>query len=265
MTKYGSHSERIEREEQSALCNSATDSVKQKLGLRLVDVGGIVCSVSSAEKSILINRCFVTQESALSAVENILAVKQVYKDAGIEEFFMHVPESKEETIHNLEKAGMKMSRGWMKFRRGLESATARNPELDIREIGPEYAEDFARIVVPCFDLNEVTIPLLAGFVHHPNIRYFLGFDDGVPVATGSLFVKNGIGHLDFGSTHRDHRGKGFQGAMLAHRINEAIAMEVKELYTATGEAVPGDPQHSYKNIMRYGFKEYYLRQNWVPA
>jgi hypothetical protein len=32
----------------------------------------------------------------------------------------------------------------------------------------------------------------------------------------------------------------------------------------TGEAVPGDPQHSYGNIVKAGFAEAYLRENWVP-
>jgi len=34
------------------------------------------------------------------------------------------------------------------------------------------------------------------------------------------------------------------------------------LVTATGEAVAGDPQHSYKNIKRAGFREKYVRENW---
>lgn len=35
--------------------------------------------------------------------------------------------------------------------------------------------------------------------------------------------------------------------------------------TMTGEAVPGDPQHSYGNIRKNGFAEAYLRENWVPV
>jgi hypothetical protein len=32
----------------------------------------------------------------------------------------------------------------------------------------------------------------------------------------------------------------------------------------TGEAVPGDPQHCYSNIMKRGFAETCLRENWIP-
>ena len=35
-------------------------------------------------------------------------------------------------------------------------------------------------------------------------------------------------------------------------------------FTATGEEVPGDPQHSYANILRMGFEEGYIRENFAP-
>jgi len=37
------------------------------------------------------------------------------------------------------------------------------------------------------------------------------------------------------------------------------------LLTATGEEIPGDPQHSYRNILRYGFEPAYLRESYIPA
>jgi hypothetical protein len=33
--------------------------------------------------------------------------------------------------------------------------------------------------------------------------------------------------------------------------------------TETGEAVPGDAQHSYKNILKAGFRELYSRKNFL--
>ncbi len=37
------------------------------------------------------------------------------------------------------------------------------------------------------------------------------------------------------------------------------------MLTTTGEEVEGDPQHSYKNIVRAGFREAYVRENFAPA
>ena len=152
----------------------------------------------------------------------------------------------------------------MKFIRDTSPATTRNPELTIRKIGLEHADDFARIVVPCFDMAEASISLVASIVNHPHWHLYMGFDGDILAATGAFFYKDGAAYCDWGSTHSDSRRRGFQGAVLAYRINDAIHMGAKNLYTTTGEDVPGDPQHSYKNILRYGFTENYLRENWVP-
>jgi hypothetical protein len=36
------------------------------------------------------------------------------------------------------------------------------------------------------------------------------------------------------------------------------------MFTCTGVDVPGDPQHSYKNILKAGFREDYVRRNFSP-
>ena len=53
--------------------------------------------------------------------------------------------------------------------------------------------------------------------------------------------------------------------MLSARIRYAFEVGCKTISTTTGEAVPGDPQHSYGNITKSGFEEAYLRENLVPA
>jgi hypothetical protein len=55
-----------------------------------------------------------------------------------------------------------------------------------------------------------------------------------------------------------------QRALLAHRCRQAEALGCRRVHTCTGEAVPGDPQHSYNNILRCGFRETYVRGNWAP-
>ena len=48
------------------------------------------------------------------------------------------------------------------------------------------------------------------------------------------------------------------------RLRFALEAGCTTITTSTGEAVPGDPQHSYGNIVKSGFAEAYLRENWVP-
>ena len=78
-------------------------------------------------------------------------------------------------------------------------------------------------------------------------------------------MKDGIGYLDFGATHPDYRRRGSQTGVLNTRIRDALDAGCTSIVTMTGEAVPGDDQHSYRNIARAGFSEAYLRENWIPA
>lgn len=59
------------------------------------------------------------------------------------------------------------------------------------------------------------------------------------------------------------RGQGVQLSLLAARVRLALAGGARAIHTCTGEAVPGEPQHSYANILRCGFSEGDLRANWA--
>ena len=50
----------------------------------------------------------------------------------------------------------------------------------------------------------------------------------------------------------------------AELAKKAIELGCKRMFTETGEAVEGDPQHSYKNILKAGFTESVLRENYAP-
>jgi hypothetical protein len=47
--------------------------------------------------------------------------------------------------------------------------------------------------------------------------------------------------------------------------NDVSELGCRKIFTCTGVSVPGDPQHSYNNILKAGFKEDYIRENYAPA
>ena len=74
---------------------------------------------------------------------------------------------------------------------------------------------------------------------------------------------SGIG---LGATVPSHRGKGAQGALLARRIADANESGARATVTETGRPEPGEEaKHpSYRNILRAGFEEAYVRINYRP-
>jgi GNAT superfamily N-acetyltransferase len=229
--------------------------------------GDATCFGSSTEPSILINRVLGIGSEYAPTLEQLIDIRSIYRDAGISRFFLHViPErAGPEYANLLQQAGYEKYRGWMKFVRGTGDVEPVTTELTITRIGPENARDFAAIVGSAFDFGPGFQPAIAALAHDPNWHLYMSFNGEQPAGTGGLYVRDGIGYLDFGATHPDFRRRGGQTGLLSARIQAAFDAGCNEIVTMTGEAVPGDEQHSYRNIQRAGFEEAYLRENWIPA
>jgi hypothetical protein len=57
--------------------------------------------------------------------------------------------------------------------------------------------------------------------------------------------------------------RGCQTALLRRRIRDAAAAGCETLLVETGERTGDRPSASYRNILRAGFREAYVRPNWV--
>ena len=115
-------------------------------------------------------------------------------------------------------------------------------------------------------MSEAARPWLASLVDRPEWHLYMSFFAGdTPAGTGAMFVCSGAAWLDLGSTLPAYRGRGGQGVVLRRRIRDALDLGCRTLLTTTGEEAEGDPQHSYKNIVRAGFRPVYVRENFVLA
>ncbi len=267
MDDFSLIAERIERAEIADMHAAAPAAVKASLGLELEEIGGALVAIARHEPSILLNRTIGLGVERPASQSSVTQIVDAYAAAGIARYFVHLhPEAKPaELKHWLLQAGLVKYRGWMKFRRGPVAPPLAKTELEIERVGAKHGLDFGAIAAPCFDLSDKVIPLLACLPGRAGWQVYMSFDNGEPAGTGALFIREGVAWFNWGATHRDYRGKGGQSAVLAVRIRDAIDAGCHTLLTATGEAVEGDPQHSYKNIMRSGFEPAYLRENYVPA
>lgn len=230
-------------------------------------IGDAACFVSAQEPSILVNRVLGLGSESTPTIEQLVRIRQCYADAGVGRFFLHVlPGTTGDNIEQLlTEAGYEKYRGWMKFERADGSIRAANTDLAIREVDERNAADFAAIAGNAFDFCEDFQRAIAALGSAPGWRLFMSFDGDTPAGTGALFVSDGMGYLDFGATDPAFRRRGSQTAVLGARIRAALDMGCRKIITMTGEAVPGDAQHSYRNIEKSGFAASYLRENWIPS
>ena len=85
-------------------------------------------------------------------------------------------------------------------------------------------------------------------------RRFVGLREGHVVAAASMSVVDDVAFLSGSATLPDHRRRGLQSALLAHRLREAKLTGATQACVATA---PGS--RSKQNAMRRGFTNFYTR------
>ncbi len=163
----------------------------------------------------------------------------------------------------LEARGLERGWGWMSFSRPLGDPPAVETALRLaRAESPAEAAAFARIQRIAYGLPEEVEPVIA-LAPGRGWECWLALDGDEPAGAGALFMRDGICYLGFGATLPEHRGKGAQGALLAHRIRRAEALGCDLVVTETGERRDDRPSNSYRNILRAGFVEGAVTANWL--
>lgn len=234
------------------LCAAATDAERKELGLYCERHGEVLVLACEADQGILMNRCLGFEPGSAARLEEIIAV---YRQRNIARAFFSVDEEHAAELGPLlEQHGLVRARPWVKFCRDAAPAIPASTELSIRRIGSGDGEDFGRITCNAFDLPPGFIPILARLPEREHWQVFMSFDGDTPAGCGSVHVRGESGWVGFGATDPAFRQRGSQTGVMAARIEQARALGATLLHTETGEAVPGDPQHSYRNIEKAGFR-----------
>jgi GNAT superfamily N-acetyltransferase len=161
----------------------------------------------------------------------------------------------------LAERGFTRDYGWMKFSRGIGPRQAQS-DLVVVKVAPEQADDFAAVVAGGFGMPDWSQPLAANVVGRAGWSCYVAYDADAPAGAGALYVHERIGWLGLGATLPQFRGRGAQSAILAARIEEARRLGCATVTTETGELEEGRPSSSYRNIVRAGFREAGVRENY---
>jgi GNAT superfamily N-acetyltransferase len=167
-----------------------------------------------------------------------------------------------EAVDWLLKKGFELQNVWAKMYRNNSPIKARQINLDIIELGKNEADDFARVMCEGFGMPIHCAPVFAAHSDIPANHVFGVIEGDRIIAVGVLTMVDGIGHLNSMTTLEAWRGRGIQGALFEHSINEGIKLGCKWFATETG-LLPDQVNHSYNNMVRSGFRMAYERPNYV--
>ena len=166
----------------------------------------------------------------------------------------------------LGRNGHERGYAWMKFVRDASPSELPEPAgVEIAEPAAGEGGDFGAIVAEGFGLPDWAGPLFAGLPGRPGWHCYVASVEGRPAACAAMLADDGVAEFGLAATLEPARGRGCQLGLLRRRIADAAAAGCHTLFVETGERVPDRPAGSYRNILRAGFEEAYLRPNWGPS
>lgn len=144
---------------------------------------------------------------------------------------------------------------------GMELGIARNERLAVRIVAPDERERWAQLAAEGWagetEFTDVIEELSRVSAAREGALSFLAELDGQPIATGGLFIHEGVAVLAGASTIPSARQQGAQLAILESRLRYAAEHGCD---LAMMGALPGST--SQRNAERQGFRIAYTRIKW---
>ena len=192
----------------------------------------------------------------LSSISDLEVLEPFYADERV--VVSLDPESRLD--EELRLRGYEPGYSWQKFERGVEPYEAQT-RLQITEA--ELPGEFGAAVAVAFGAPPQFAVWLDALVGRNGWHVFVSHDGDRCVGGGALFAAGSTGWFGIGGTLPEARGRGSQGAIFAARIKRAQELGLSLLVTETGVPRDGQPGPSYRNMLRTGFEETYVRPNYV--
>jgi GNAT superfamily N-acetyltransferase len=164
----------------------------------------------------------------------------------------------------LASAGFVPSYAWMKFVRDPHPPRFATPDsVEVVELTDPGQEPFGMIAATGFGLPAWGAAFFADLPGREGWHCYVARVDDEAQACAAMLIEDGVAEFGVAATLEPARGRGCQLALLRRRILDAADAGCRTLFVETGERVPDRPSASYRNILRAGFEEAYLRPNWT--
>ena len=163
----------------------------------------------------------------------------------------------------LQERGFEHGYAWMKFVRDAHPPRFPAPDgVEVVELVSADEEPFGMIAAAGFGMPPWGAGFFADLPGRDGWRCYVARVEGEAQACAAVLIEDGLAEFGIAATLEGARGRGCQAALLHRRIRDAAEAGCHTLFVETGERVPDRPSASYRNILRAGFEEAYLRPNW---
>jgi hypothetical protein len=255
--------ELIEAEAWADIYRAIPAALAEEHGIAVLDLGAAAaCIVARDVPSLMLNRVVGLGVGAPASPAMLDLADEAF--GGTRYMIPVAPQCQPAELTTwLRGRGFEAGYAWMKFERGPEPPPEVRTTLAVRRAGAGDADAFARALVAGYGMPGWMEEWVAALVGRPCWSCYVAFEGAEPAAAGCVYIRPPVAWLGLAGTVPELRRRGGQGAIMAARIAEAIRAGCTAVGTETGERAGGRPSASYSNIMRFGFREAYVRPNLV--
>jgi GNAT superfamily N-acetyltransferase len=262
--------DQVEAEANADMFAAAPAVLRERFGVGLRRLGAVTLLMASRMPATIFNRAIgLGLEQAASAAD-VRAIANDYEREGIRTWWLHWNPFAQPSGFARELRAMGFTeasrRTWAKFLRGRTAAPGIATDLVISPTTADEAPQVMACVVQAFGMPPVMAQWLAALHGRPRWHMYSVKEADTPVGGACLFIDGERAWLGVAAVLESHRRRGGQGALMARRIDDAIAAGCRYIVTETGEPVGDEPNPSYSNMKRCGFEVVASRLNFeAPA
>jgi hypothetical protein len=252
------------------LYHAAPTSLKAQLGLKVGSVAGTNLLLATGIPDPMFNRAIGLGMRAAATLEDAQEIVESYRRASVRTWWLHwnafaMPAGLPD---RLKAAGFTEPRrkSWAKMLRGTAPPPAIATDLEITPVTEDQVPATVKAIVLAYEMPTFMTDWLRQLHKRSRWTLYGVADHGQMVGGGVVFVDGQDAWLGLGGVLPSHRRRGGQGALMARRIEDAIAMGATRIVTETGEPIANEPNPSLGNMLRCGFTHVGSRLNLVgPA
>lgn len=234
-------------------------------GARTAIIGGAVAIALDTVDVGFFNRIIGLGVTRPAVEADVRATAAFYRDLGLTRSAIHVAPGAlpAELPAWIAAAGYRLGGRWVKLWHGLVDVAVPAAGHRIERIGPSDAATFGDVCLAAFEMPEAVRLVATAPVGRRGWTHYVGYDGTAAVSTGALRIDGDVAWFGYGATLGSHRGRGWQTAMFLRRLGDARDAGCRLAVTETGEETQADPvNHSYRNMVRTGFRLAYARRDW---
>lgn len=258
--------DRVEKSFWREMWNSVPPEVAEERGIELRNFGQVQTTTArDLAEARMVNLVLGAAEDAEAGGEGLPSAVTWTADQGVSPYVPVTPGLPGTAMAEawLRENGFEPGYAWMKFVRDPHPPRFPAPDgVEVVELTAPDQEPFGMLAATGFSMYPWAAVLFNNLPGREGWRCYVAKVGGEAQACAAMLIEDGIAEFGIAATLEEARGRGCQTALLHRRICDAAAAGCETLFVETGERVPDRPSASYRNILKAGFEEAYLRTNW---